>query len=288
MIKKLPYTTLKILGLTLAAAQLLPTTAQGALIAYDGFDTYANGDLTDDNGGTGWIGAWDVNTITANVVDGGLSYSNGEININGGAKAVDGFGANTDNEMGIVRQFTPTDANGDIYFSYLVQPRLVSGDAPGGFFYRMYLSNTTSRNDAGGGVGDLSTTEPWFGARIGKTGPTDLIETPYASGYGGATTYLLVGKLSSTGGTSYDQLEMWVNPSTVGLGAADITINSSTGETVMNYYGLRSFQIPDSGDVIYDELRIGTTAGSVVPEPSTYALVAGALSLFGVMLRRRK
>ncbi|MEX2607661.1 MAG: PEP-CTERM sorting domain-containing protein [Kiritimatiellia bacterium] len=267
--------------IVMSAALLLMQTASAALLAYDGFDEYADGTLASNNGGSGWTSSWDSNTVTADVQSGGLSYSNGSISINGGSKAITVFGSNTNNEQAILRSFTPTTSNGNLYFSYLVQSNTSDVDD----FYRMLLTATESRNEAGGGIGDVQTGAAEFGARVGKTGPDASTGDTYATG----TTYFLVGKLSSQGGTAYDQLEMWINPSSSTEGAADLSVSSNTGETDMVNWGMRSVNVNNSGDKVFDEFRVGTTYNAVtIPEPGTFALMAGALVVLALTEHRRR
>ncbi|MDA3875151.1 MAG: hypothetical protein PF795_14475 [Kiritimatiellae bacterium] len=120
-------------ALSLLACLGIATSASAALLAYDGFDSYAEGALAGNNGGSGWLSDWESNTVTADVQSGGLSYSNGSVIINGGSKAITIFGADTNNEQAILRQFTPTTSNGDLYFSYLVQSNTADVDD----FYRI-------------------------------------------------------------------------------------------------------------------------------------------------------
>jgi len=76
---------------TLLLCAALATPAAGLTVASDNFDTYATGALAGNNGGTGWGGAWGGTptvAVTPTVVTGGLSYTNGDVVVNGGSQSV--------------------------------------------------------------------------------------------------------------------------------------------------------------------------------------------------------
>src|SRR5688572_29961658 len=75
------------------------TDAGAAVIASDDFNSYAIGALAGNNGGTGWSNAYAVAPGTVNISAGGLSYSGGSININGGTQSVAVLGNSNNNSM---------------------------------------------------------------------------------------------------------------------------------------------------------------------------------------------
>ncbi len=86
-----------------------------------------------------------------------------------------------------------------------------------------------------------------------------------------------------------DTVELWVNPTLGGtLGTADASI--SGGDFAITCFNTR----PDTANVfIFDELRIGesyadVTPYTVIPEPTTWALLAGSLTALVVFRRRRQ
>ena len=87
---------------------------------------------------------------------------------------------------------------------------------------------------------------------------------------------------------NYDRMELWVNPTSQTLGMADAMVNFDAG--LSGGIDLFSNRIvgTETGQIYrFDELRIGTTADSVVPipEPSTtILLVVGTVM---TLLRKR-
>jgi len=283
-------TSLKItLACTLFGAGLLIGTprAHAALLAYEGFD-YDAGNVNGDNGGTGWSAAWVSSTSPvayANVVTGTpMAYSGGAISITGSGTALSITGGG---EGLLNRPFVGIDSGSEIYFSFLF--RAVAGG--GNEFFHFYLSDDPDRFNSGG-IGDFYTAsgDAHFGARIndGTGDTTSASSISYTIG----ATYLLVGRLS-TDGTSgasadiVDQVELWVNPTSLTPGTADATVNASTGLTIGDFdiFSSRMVNFADSDEILIDELRIGTDFSSVVtvPEPSVGGLAfLGGASLLAL------
>lgn len=276
------------LACTLLGAGLLTGTprAHAALLAYEGFD-YDAGNVSGDNGGTGWSAAWVSSTSPAyaNVVTGTtLAYSGGDISITGSGTVLSITGGG---EGQLNRPFVGIDSGSEIYFSFLF--RAVAGG--GNEFFHFYLSDDPDRLNSGG-IGDFYTAsgDAHFGARV-NNGTSDFT-TASSISYTTGTTYLLVGRLS-TDGTSgasadiVDQVELWVNPTSLTPGASDATVDASTGLTMGDFDVFSSrmvnFAIPD--EILIDELRIGTDFASVVtvPEPSVGGLaILGGASLLAL------
>jgi hypothetical protein len=283
------------LNITLAAALLgagLFTgtrPAQAALLAYEGFD-YAAGNVNGANGGTGWNGAWTASPspVYESVVTGTpLSYSGGSLSLSGSGTALSITGG-TDGILN--RGFVGTGSGTEIYFAFLFQS--VSGS--GNEFIHFYLSDDSDRFNSGG-IGDFFTTasDAHFGVRTndGSTDSTAASSLSYTPG----TTYLLVGRLSTDGSAGatadiIDQVDLWVNPTSLTPGLASVTVNASTGLSIGQFdtFSSRMVNFSDPDQILIDELRIGTDFASVVtvPEPSTGLLLAlGGLGLLA--LRRR-
>lgn len=83
---------------------LAPGTANAGLVTIDDFEGLNLGDV---HGQNGWIVAGATGT-TAEVVEGGLSYANGEVNISGGSRSLK-IDASSDDDND-----PPTDAAGTL------------------------------------------------------------------------------------------------------------------------------------------------------------------------------
>lgn len=270
------------LACTLLGAGLLIGTprAHAALLAYEGFD-YEAGSVSGENGGEGWDGAWSAAASTATVVTGTtLSYSNGSISLSGSGTALSITGGG---EGSLYRGFEGADTGSELYFSFLFQ--VVAGNE----FSYFYLSDTPNSSNSGG-IGDLATSTDVFGTRIVNTGITGNTAHSAIS-YTLGTTYLLVGRLSTDGGTGaagdVDRVQLWVNPSSLTPGSASVTVDGTTGLTIDDFvlFGTRTTNFDGSDQILIDELRIGTDFASVVtvPEPSVGGLaILGGASLLAL------
>lgn len=277
-----------VLALSLALVFIVPTpNAEAALIAYDGFNTYAAGDLGGNNSGSGWTGAWGTATAANDVVAGGLDYNGGSISIDGGAnnmqKSSGAGGLNADPYFN--RSFTPTSST-EVWMSLLLQ----QGNLSGTDFLEFYLSDAAAENNSGAVV--LS----YGAAGVNKLGVRANSSSGNSSAFGGGaptagTTYLLVMRISGDGAmsaTNYDRVEYWLNATSQVLGTATASIDLDMGMASLSYFGMRANAL-SSGDVFaMDELRIGTTVTDVVgiPEPGLGTLLG--VSALGIFLIRRR
>ncbi len=258
------------------------SSVRGAAIAYDGFST--PGLLSGQNGGTGWSTAWSVEAPdTPTVVAGGLNYSGGAISINGGSNSLRITQGGTPE---VWRDFSTINSTGAtvLWFSYLFQA--TNGEEND--YFNAYLGD--DNQEAGSvGIGDSTITGGRnFSARISATSSGTL------SSYVDGTTYLLVGRASTEGSTGaagiFDQVELWVNPTSLTLGTANSVIDLSSGinnsSTLFDTFAIRTTGLATDDQIALDELRIGTTLVDVVPEPSSVTLLIGALG--GWVISRRR
>lgn len=265
--------------------------ARAALIAYDGFESYSIGGLSGGNAGTGttgasgetgWSAAW--NAVSGiNVASASLSYSNGTVVVNGGNQVAQIDGA-TNNTDAADRAFT--SQTGTLYFSFLFSS--TTGSLSTDDFIHFMLNNDTVNTNSGG-IGKLTTTDLTLGARIGTTngGTTTSSSTSMVDG----ATYFLVGKISKVSSSNYNQIDLYINPSSnIEPGTTSATSSASGGFSSIPVFSLRTFNL-DVGDAYrFDELRVGTTFADVVPtsvpEPSAVTLLCGGVAMF--LNRRRR
>jgi len=256
---------------------ILRGPAEAAIIAHESFDYGPIGgsvELMGGNGGVGWTGAWgNGNVAYTQVVTPGtlLSYavSGGPI-ILGGARAVQITQAN--NDTGIRNLATSLDpvTTPEVYFRFLlrVEGTVDSDDRLGVVFWD---------GDSNARLGYDENGADDFNARQGVGGNGSFFGGQVTAN----TTYLMVGRLTSTnGGTSYNQLEGWLNPTVVQT-VADVVV---TGGNLNDIDGIqiRTGGL-DAGQTWYlDEFKFTTKWEEVVPEPSSYLMmfVVGVLGAF--------
>src|SRR5690606_32458108 len=136
------------------------------------------------------------------------------------------------------------------------------------------------------GIGDVTASNR-FGVRIfgDDTGVNNSVQGSSTYAFDGSVN-LLVGRISTAGSsgadaTIFDQIDLWVNPGSTTLGAADLTSDISTelsNSVGLSFFGLQTSSVGSGDDYRIDELRIGTSAAGVlstIPEPSTAALLLG-------------
>ncbi len=262
-----------------AAAGL--ATAHAQLIAYDSFNYTVGGNLAGNTLAPG--NTWGIqNTGTppsvasGNLTVTGLTASAGnQVSMPGG------------NFQEAVLSYT-AQSTGTIYFSFA----LSLSSQPTATSYSFGLNNNTSfaatvwlqASGTGYKIG--------LGNRSSGTVPVyDSTEIALNQ------TVFLVGSYQIVSGATNDVSSLWINPSaaTFAAGAAPTATLVSTGGTdigSVNSFLIRGAAGSPAG--VFDELRIGTTWASVtpaatpVPEPSTYAALAGAVALLGVMVQRRR
>lgn len=233
---------------------------------YDGFETYS-GALNGENGGIGFGGAWSATSATL-IIDGGLSYSNGFVKIDGGEKALS-IGDFSDVAF---KRDVDMVAGDELYFSFLVRTTVTSG-----VWFQLYLG-AESGTERYHSIGNLNTTTANLGVRAENSNYT------VRSGIGMISdeTYLLVGRVSRDGSTGdssqYDLTELWVNPGEEKtLGEPDAVLDHATVmSSILPAIGLRTYQVDGTEGLTIDELRIGDSYEDVVtildPQVGLYIL----------------
>ena len=238
--------------LTALTASIAVGSANAALLAEDTF-SYDDGPLTGENGGTGWAGAYS----TGGSVTGGVaSFVEGQY-----------------------RELSPiANESGDpLYFS----AEMTKFGTDASYAVWLELSGNTAVNDDDVRIGfdnDLFST-----AIEGDAGNSNIINSSGAITV--ETTYLLVAKIEFNVLGDDDQITMWIDPTGVETGTSLTATDTDTlSWTAPTYFVVYSNGIA-ADNVKVDNVRIGTTWASVVPEPGSLAL----LGLGGLcMLKRRR
>lgn len=111
------------------------------------------------------------------------------------------------------------------------------------------------------------------------------------SGYTAGTTHTMIGKLTINGAGT-DTMELWVDPvmtSAPTSGALQSTSLDITADLVMAYVNGNNGGIASIDDmIISDNWSDVQSMLAPIPEPSTYALIAGLATLGLVAVRRRR
>lgn len=225
-------------------------SSQAVLLMEESFESYAAGPLAGTAGGaSGQVGAWALQ---------------------GGAASWD-VGPGLDGGQGLTT--VGTEGDGDIYID-------LNTPSVGGQIWVSYEVSSTRY----GGHLYLSTSGGWGGAFghgwnqtvtiNNATGPNNV---PYPVD---GTPIQLVEMIDYTAG----EQRVWVNPSvgdTLPVGTEDVFKAEGIGSDPTRLI-IRNYD----NNATYDNIRIGTTATDVIPEPSTLALFG--LAGLALIARKRK
>ena len=244
------------------------------LLASDNFNSYGVANLSGNNGGTGWGGAWvDANPVNASVVT--VAVPDAPMTGNGVR-----FTGNSD---AAATRTLATNLNGNIIVNFDFQ----------------FDAGTISNNDCMG---------LWFGNSTGPniglkancgngTCSADIFARTSGSDAGGhfaniavGTTYSDMGYLQKTGtSVVYNRFDLWVNPSSseiATLTGSDAFDTGASSISSFNTIGFRTVNLAATASA--DALLVDNLSLNRVPEPGTLALVGLALAGIGGMARRRK
>lgn len=278
-----------VFGAVLAAGGLLlaPVAANAELLAYEGFD-YNEGDLSGQNGGTGWGGAWEAGS----VVGGSLGYTDAHGN-SLATTGNHGFFDASSGSLSTYRTLAQAAGQGTYWMSF-VGVRLAPHSGDDNY---IRAASVQLHNNGGGdervSVGKGTTASPvetnWGVFYDGDFNTADYSDTLMSEQVFAVLRIDINDDVDDVDNPS-DDAYLWINPNLdEPLGAADAELLGAFDYT---FDSMRIFVGGTNGDGEYaqlevDEIRIGTTAGDVgiVPEPASLSLL-GATGLF--MLRRRR
>jgi len=240
-------------SLILASALALSSTAHGALIAYEGFD-YPDGTLNGRNGGTGaWNGAW---------ASGGGTVSGGEFFT----------GANNQSSS---RPITVAASTDPIYFSASFTK--TGTNSAYAWWLQLGASSDPNSND----VVRIGLANDEFSVRI-RQGGTEIDGD--TGTYIVGNTVSIIGKLEyNVDSTTNERLTIWVDPTAEETATISSSVLGNVGWTTPTHVHMRNFL--NAGEGSMDDIRVGSSWASVIPEPSTALL--GALGMLCLLRRRR-
>jgi hypothetical protein len=262
--------------------------ARAALIAYEPFATgdgaYNVGEIDNQNPTvTGFSGAWTINA-------GQTGYSGGTVSATGltypGLPTTGGMYAAL-NARWYRALSTPFDGttSGTYWMSFLYQ----STEANGGNFqaFELYNEGAKTRGDYWDYPGADGTrmfaivngAEGWGGGGAGTGQFSILADNTKLLGAADTAVNLFVIKMEFNS-SGNDTFTAWMNPSLASEPTGGV---SYTGNLSFTYAGV--FNANGSGEARLDELRIGTTFASVIPEPASIGMLGAAA--VAMLLRRR-
>lgn len=255
---------------------LMTLGAHATLLVYEGFDYDVGAIAGEDlNGGQGLSGSWGTGGGAAPVI------------ASDSISAPSGFGFST------VGNHAQNAGNGFISRNFETASRLNLGSD--NTYYMSWLISTSVIGD----VSRLNLVDNAFANRIsiGKLGNANdnlAIQLSGESVLYSSTSltggdFLIVAKLESDDGTLTVSASAFPSTGSVGAEPAtwDISTTSTSADHVKNMLYMNVLMQGASGNIGFDEFRVGTTYISVIPEPSTLVLLGIALgSVF--LFRRRK
>lgn len=257
------------------------TAAEAAVIYTTGFEQpeYSQSGLNSQE-------AWTASG-SYSVQGGGLDYSGGVIDNDGGAQSAVVVAPN--NSDNAIHAFTAqTD---DVYFSFMLNWSWSGTPASGetAWFYLGQLNGTTSSL----GVTALSAPEIIRGRIVQSN--NSFNNSSSSESISNATTLMVVGKLSKSGlnGSNYDTLEFITNPTdSVQPIAWPNSVSADSGVSSVDRLVFRVLQggagsLADDA-IAFDNIVIGTEYEDVVsaiPEASSFAMLLGAALFLLCLLR---
>jgi len=285
-----------LLGAVLSA--VLPS-ANAALLFFEDFSgsnfvvgSSVQGVTSNSVGAVGQNGTWhdrDLTNYSNAIRSETLSYTGGSINMTGSGKVLEitASAAQTGTfavgvDLGTAITPVAVGSGNTLYMSTLVR----------------YTGNIANDNNTFGSLTGTITGASTTGPKAGfastnaqfALAPTNLATNLTASGTNSAadTTYLYIWGLQSDG-SNWTNISSWVNPttSTPGTPLQSYAITATNSSLVSVAFTAATL---DGGETIrWGDTRISTSWADVtaVPEPTTWALLAGSLTALMVFRRRR-
>ncbi len=293
----------KILAVGSLALALSASTSVAQLIAYENFNTTAGANNIADSSGTGssgfstnWTTIGDANG--GNVINPGYTYT-GLTTAGNRAQVFNSDAAATYFYRTLSTPFTvAANSTGTVWGSFLIQGTAAASGgmaATIGFFDVAAPTASTTSGMTIGAVGS-NTNYRVANRALDTSGSGSVLTTTTSAG----TYQLAVFKFTiDTNAGANETISLWLNPNLAlfngtegSLGTAALAAQSlgNMGIGAISSIAFGSNYVSTGSPTLgLDEIRLGSTLGSVVviPEPSTWALLAGSLAALTVLRRRR-
>lgn len=239
--------------------------AHAALNAYDGFTGYPAGDLTGNNGGSGWNGAYTDSGNSTIVETTGLTYLN--LQTTGGkSRTNDGGGVTTINFRNLNAIYG--DDETETWISFVGRR---NGATATNLFAGVSLYNSNGTGTADGEVSFASTTAGTVLWRVLDLGGAASTNSTVA--INSDTNYFLLARiiwntpdLTLAGPTTAgnDAVYLYVNPTIGGAAPSTASASAARNVTITNFDKIR-IAGQNAVDFSFDEIRIGSTFADVTP-----------------------
>ncbi len=283
--KKIRNLTAVLAGLAALGAA---STASASLLAIENFEYDVGTGLSGQNGGTGWPdawgGTWSSTGGSSTIGSGPLVYP-GHFASSGNRAVIDASSGTVATPRALPAGIDTT--SGSLYFSYLTR-RTADTERTLNFSFAVGGNERFAFgqiNDTGGNFGVFA-----HNNMTGTGSGTVFADDPIAFELN--EVYLIMGRIEFGFDGDNDRVSLFVNP--------------TPGESESNLTPYMQWDQYDLGDIDrfrvfaggatdlaasggeFDQIRFGTSFDAVVvPEPSTYAAIFGALALAFAVYRRR-
>lgn len=291
----------KYLSILTACAAISASTACAAPAIYEPFD-YSTGALAGNSGATGLdttTGWFSSGSNQQSVTSAGLTFTDLSTTGNQAERTSAPGGAHSGIALTSSAQTTLTQSGDSIYFTFLVKADRYSQSNENFTFAFGTDSLDTSTGSDGGNQAAIGGAGNGFGFSIDPAGSdwnfhgyqsvggtVSLSGTNFNIGTSSAT-FLVAGQIDWVA-SGNDTLSLY-NITDVNATSAPTAFATMTADFDQTQFDTISFESRQIA--VIDEIRFGTEWSdvglSIVPEPSSFALLAGFLGLTWVMLRRR-
>lgn len=276
------FRTLSLLGFVSCVAL---SQAGAEPIVSANFGSYNAGDLVGQNG---WVQYQTQTTLPIQVVGGRVTWA----------------GAVTSNDQDAILPFAsqvvqPTEGTTELFFG--LRLRVGSAGATPSYFAALNTLNTTSTTSNFQNARLVARAEGSgfvFGARVnGQTGYPFVYGTDVLAFN---TDYQILARVNLVAGNANDSINLFVAPaaSTLNLSTVYATATYSSGTVTDPLYGALILSQFGSASVFQSAVEIASAVVThssseavsflSVPEPASFATLAGLAALGGVALRRRR